>query len=195
MRLDVAVDDAGGVGGVERFGDLAEQVEGAVRRQRPLAVEQRPQVAAGDQAHRHDQLAVDLARVVDGDDGGVVEPGGEPRLAQEALAEAVAVGELAGDHLQRHRPLEAEVGGAVDDPHPAAGEQLFDPVAGDLRADREFPHIRVISSDRARASGAPHGPREGRRSNSGRGDFPSPGPEAGGRTPAARFEEGSSRSA
>ena len=29
MRLDVAVDDAGGVGGVERVGDLAEQVDRA----------------------------------------------------------------------------------------------------------------------------------------------------------------------
>ena len=88
VRLDVAVDDAGGVGGVERFGDLAEQGDRPRRRQRPLAVDQPPQVAAGDQPHRHDQLAVDLARVVDRHHRRVVEAGGEPGLAQEALAES-----------------------------------------------------------------------------------------------------------
>jgi len=61
VRLDVAVDDAGGVGGVERFSDLAEQGDRPSRLQRPVAVDQLAQVAAGDQAHRHDQLAVDLA--------------------------------------------------------------------------------------------------------------------------------------
>ena len=110
VRLDVAVDDAGGVGGVERFGDLAEQGDGAGRRQRPVAVDRPPQVAALDQAHRDDQLAVDLARVEDRHHRRMVEAGGEPGLAQEALAEAVAAGQLAGDHLQRHRPFEARGG-------------------------------------------------------------------------------------
>ena len=103
-----------------------------------------PQVAALDQPHRDDQLAVDLARVVDRHHRRVVEPRGEPRLAQEALAEPLALGELAGDHLQRHRPFEAEVGGAVDDAHPAAGDQRVDPVAGDGRADGEVCHRAVI---------------------------------------------------
>ena len=131
VRLDVAVDDAGGVGGVERFGDLAEQGDGARRRQRPLAVDRPAQVAALDQAHRHDQLAVDLARVEDRHHRRVVEAGGEAGLAQEALAEALAVGQLAGDHLQRHRPFQAEMRGPVDDAHAAPRDQRVDPVAGE----------------------------------------------------------------
>ena len=75
----------------------------------------------------------------------MLEPRREAGLAQEALAEAGAVGELAGDHLQRHRPFEAEVGGAVDDAHAAARDLLFDPVAGDGRADRKIPHPAVIA--------------------------------------------------
>ena len=108
-------------------------------RQRPLAVDQPPQVAALDQPHRDDQLAVDLARVVDRHHRRVLEPGGEAGLAQEALAEAGPVDQLAGDHLQRHRPVEAEVGGAVDDAHAAARDQLFDPVAGDLEPMEKSP--------------------------------------------------------
>ncbi len=77
MRLDVAVDDAGGVSGVERFGNLAEQRDRPLRRQPPLAIDQPAQVAALDEAHRDDQLAVLLAGVVDRHDARVVEAGGE----------------------------------------------------------------------------------------------------------------------
>ena len=144
VRLHVAVDDPGRVGGVERLGDLAEQRRRPRRRQRALAVDQPAQVAALDQAHRDDQLAVDLARVVDRDRRRVVEPRRQPRLAQEALPERGIARELAGDHLQRHRPVEAEVGGTVDDAHPATGEAGVDPVSGDFVTDGEVCHRAVI---------------------------------------------------
>ena len=145
MRLDVAVDDAGGVGGVEGVGDLGEEVDHPLRRQRSLLVDQPAQVPARDQPHHHQQLAVDLARVVDRHHRRVLEASGEAGLAQEALAEAAAVGELAGDHLQRHRPVEADVGSAVDDAHATARDQLFDPVAGDLVTNGKVPHPAVIA--------------------------------------------------
>ena len=144
MGLDVAVDDAGGVGGVERIGDLAEQLDrllaaaAAPRGDPPL------QVAALDQAHRDDQLAVLLAGVEDRHHVGVVEAGGEAGLAQEALAEALVVGEVAGDHLQRHRPVERQVRRPVDDPHPAARDQRVDAVPAKGRADCRFCPAAVI---------------------------------------------------
>ena len=73
----------------------------------------------------------------------MVEAGGEPRLAQEALAEALVVGELAGDHLQRHRPFEPEVGGPVDDPHTAARDQRVDAVPGDVEPIAGSPTRRL----------------------------------------------------
>ena len=78
--------------------------------QRAAAGDPALQVAALDQPHRDDQLAVLLAGVVDRDDARMVEPGREARLAQEPLAEALVVGEVAGDHLERHRPVEGQVG-------------------------------------------------------------------------------------
>ena len=144
VRLDVAVDDAGGVGGVERFRHLAEQGDRAGRRQRPLAVDRPPQVAAVDQPHRHDQLAVDLARVEDRHHRRVVEAGGEAGLAQEALAEPLAVGQLAGDHLQRHRPFQAQVGGPVDHAHAAPRDQRVEAVARKSGADGEVCHRLLI---------------------------------------------------
>ena len=68
------------------LGDLAEQLDRLGRRQRPLGGDPPFQVAALDQAHRDEQLALLFARVVDRDDVGVVEAGGEARLGQEALA-------------------------------------------------------------------------------------------------------------
>ena len=76
----------------------------------------------------------------------MVERRGEPRLAQEALAEALVLGELGRDQLERDRPLEREVGRAVDDAHAAAADHLLDAVARERRAGRE----RVPSSPAAR---------------------------------------------
>ena len=87
-----------------------------------------------DVAHRDVQLARDLAGVVDRDDVRVVDRGGQPGLAQEALAEALVLRELGREDLQRDRPFEREVVGAVDDPHPAPADQRLDPVAGELAA-------------------------------------------------------------
>ncbi len=67
-----------------------------------------------DEAHGQVELAVVLAGLVDRDHVRVVERGGETRLAQEARPEALVLGELRGDQLQRHRPLQRQVGGPVD---------------------------------------------------------------------------------
>ena len=65
----------------------------------------------------------------------MVDRGGEPRLAQEALAEALVLGELGSEHLERDLAPERTVLGPVDDAHPAPPEQGLDPVAGELGAD------------------------------------------------------------
>ena len=127
-------------------------------RQRAAGCDPLLQVAALDQAHRDDQLAVLLAGVEDRHDGRMVEAGGEARLAQEAVAEALVVGELPRDHLQRDRPVESQVGRPVDDPHPAPRDQRVEAVAGEGRADDRFCHPaviprRVASPDRRRPSG------------------------------------------
>ena len=77
----------------------------------------------------------DLAGVVDRDDVRVVDRRGQPRLAQEPLAEAHVLGQLRREDLQRDVAVEREVVGAVDDAHPAAAEQRLQPVAGQLRAE------------------------------------------------------------
>ena len=67
----------------------------------------------------------------------MVERGGDPRLAQEALAEALVLGELGRDHLERDLAAEALLVGTVDRTHASAADERFDPVAGDRRSGRQ----------------------------------------------------------
>ena len=76
--LDVAVHEPELVRRVEGVADLHEDPEQARQGHAARLAEQRLEVAAGDVAHRDEQLAVRLARLVDRDDVRVVERGGQP---------------------------------------------------------------------------------------------------------------------
>ena len=66
------------------------------------------------------------------------------RLAQEAFAEGLVLGQAGGHQLQRDFALEAAILGAVDHAHAAVAEQGLDPVAGELRSDsRVLAHVHV----------------------------------------------------
>ena len=80
--------------GVEGARDGREQRERALRLERRARREELPQVRALDEPHRDEEPFVVLAGLVDRHHVRVIEARGEPRLAQEALAEPVVVGEL-----------------------------------------------------------------------------------------------------
>ena len=88
----------------------------------------------------HDEVAVRLrvvAGVVDLDDVGVDELCGGQRLAPEARHEAVVLGQVLGQQLDRDLALEHVVERAVDGRHAAGAEALVEPVAArdlDVRA-------------------------------------------------------------
>ena len=84
-------------------------------------------------------MAVRLARVVDGYDAGVIETRSKLRFTEESLAEALVLGLLGRDQLERDRASEPRVEGAVHDAHAAAPKDRFDLVAGKLIARLKFP--------------------------------------------------------
>ena len=53
----------------------------------------------------------------------------QARLADEAVAEVRAVGEVAGENLDRDRTVELLVLREIDGRHPAAAEDVLEPVA------------------------------------------------------------------
>ena len=94
LRLDVAVDESGGVRGVERVGDLAEERQRPRARQRPLA-DQLGERRPAHELHREVQPVLGLARLVHGDHVRVLERRLQPALAPEALDELGVRAELA----------------------------------------------------------------------------------------------------
>ena len=152
--LDVAVDDAGLVRGVERLADLGDQVRGELELELALGREQPREVGALDVAHRHVQQPLVLARVVDRDHVRVLDPSRGAELAPEAAPELLVGRVLGRDHLQRDLAVERDVRRAVDDPHAAAAADAADHVVGERRPRRQLAIQRRTSSGvRRRTSG------------------------------------------
>ncbi len=123
--LDVAMNDALGVRGVEAVGDVDGEGEEAFE----------VHGAAGDGVleglalevlHRDEGLAVGVADFVDGADVGVVEGGGGFGFAAETFEGLGIAGERFGEEFQSDETVEERVLGFVDDAHSAATESFDD---------------------------------------------------------------------
>ena len=128
--LDVAMDDAGGMGGRQRLGRLPEQPGQFFHG--PALADQRLQGPPFDQLHAEKGPAGGLPGVIDRADVRVVQGAGGAGLAAEARQPYGVPGTLLGQELQGDGPVEAVLPGLVHHPHAAAAEQAQDLVAGDL---------------------------------------------------------------
>ncbi len=131
-RLQVAVDDAVLVGVVDGAGQGADQVGGRPRRLR-RAVQLAVEAAAVHVLQREVGAAFRLADLVNLDDAGVVQAGHRLRLGLEARPVHLPGQAAREDHLERHRALQAELAGLVDDAHAAPPQFLQQLVAGHVR--------------------------------------------------------------
>jgi hypothetical protein len=115
LGLHVAVDDRGGVGGLEAVEDRVEDRGDAGERE-GAAVEQElaAERDAGHQLHDDERGAALLVVVEDGDDVGVAQAGEGPGLAAQAGAQLVVHRQLFAQQLDGDGLVDAEVGGAVD---------------------------------------------------------------------------------
>src|ERR1044071_328029 len=100
VGLEVAVDHADGVGGVERPEHLDRDLRRERRIERAAAREEAGQVLAAQQFHGDVRLAVGQpAEVEDLDDAGVADRARRARLLEEAVADDAVLGELRQQHL------------------------------------------------------------------------------------------------
>jgi hypothetical protein len=150
--LEVAVDDAPGVGVVQGPGHLLDQLQALADVER-LAGDDLVERVALDVVHGVVGLALEGLELVDGHDVGVLELGGAGGLAVEAL-HLLGRGVLGGEqHLHGHHPAELRVQGLVDHAVGPAADLVQDFVVGE-GLDRGQAHL-------AAAGGGP-GPDEGR---------------------------------
>ena len=184
-RLDVAVDESRPMGCVQGARDRMQQRPDALGLESPLSLDQAAQVCAAHVPHRDEQIAVDLAGLVDGHDVRVVEPGRELRLADEPAPERRVGRELRGQHLDRDAACEARVFGQVDDAHPAPAQLGLDAIPAEgCTLAKAHAHARVLSDcrtgrDLVPVSSVPDGrPRRSWRAAAGHGS-----PRRAGRRP------------
>ena len=92
----------------------------------PQLSQQLIQPAAIDELHREVMEPFVLADLEDRDDVGMVQPGDDAGLAQEALQRPRVGLVLAAKHFERHAPPQAQLDRFVDDAHTAAAHFTHD---------------------------------------------------------------------
>ena len=156
FRLDVPVDQAGGVGGAEAFDDRIDQGQGQPRRQGALVVDDVAQRVALDVLHHQIGEPAVFALVQDAHDVRVGEPGGGLGFAAQPVQELRVVGQMGMEDLQRDIALQPLVRGEVDGGHPAAGKPGLNLVAVVHQVPNEsvrhvFLHLTILVAARKRA--------------------------------------------
>ena len=102
------MDDALPVRGVERVGDLRPELHDLVERERALLQAVRERLPLEQLHHQEVRVAL-VPDVEERADVGVVERGDRLRLALEALAPLLVLGEAGGEDLDRDAAVEARV--------------------------------------------------------------------------------------
>ena len=123
--LEVAVDDAGAMGGGHRLCDLAAERDHVIDRQ-CAARQSILEGLALEVLHDQEVHAVLGADVVERADVRMAELRDRPRLAPQPLTQQRILGELPRQHLDRHLALEARVARAIDLSHAALAAQRHD---------------------------------------------------------------------
>jgi hypothetical protein len=116
-RLNVTVDHALGVGGLDSEGEQCLHIHRKVADQvlQGLTVEK---------LHHDEGLAVFLANVIDGADGGMVQSGSCLSLTPETLKSLRVLRNVWGKELQSDKTVEPGVLGLVDHSHPTSAQLL-----------------------------------------------------------------------
>src|SRR6185369_13058582 len=136
-RLDIPMNDAVRMGGIERVGDLYSQVKqqwqwqwvvgNALSQSRAIQI-----------LHRDKALVLRLADFVNHADVGMIEAGGGPRFPAEPFQHRGVFGDQLGQEFKSHHPAQLNVFGLVHNAHTPAAELLDDAVVRDRLAD----HLR-----------------------------------------------------
>ena len=154
-RLDVTMNDAVLVGMRQRRADLDRELDGSVDRERPVTLDQLPQVAVGDVFEHDVGPASVLSPVEHGEDVRMTQARHRPSFAVKAC-QCVAVGDRAFvQELDRDLPPKDGVEGPVDDRSRTSPELLLEPVPArdrvirrhsvEGRDDRHHRALRIAS--------------------------------------------------
>src|SRR2546426_7189763 len=101
-----------------------------------------------DVLHHDQRCPFDLQEAVEGSDVGVVEIGLRLGLRPEALDKVGIACQIGRQELERHRPIQSDVDGPIDDAHAAFAQLCVNPVVRDLSADHRDLNFNFTSPRR-----------------------------------------------
>ena len=139
LRLDVPVDEAGVVDGLQPPRGLEEH-PADLRRAPRSPVEPAPQRLPLDVLERQIDLVLPGPHVVHRQHVGMGHPGERLGLRDQPLAPPVGVIPRGTEELQRDPPVQGEIVGAVDDAHAAAAQAVQDDVPAEGGSTRKAGH-------------------------------------------------------
>ena len=125
------MDDAGGVGRIERVGQLRHDAGDLGHRQRP-AGEASSQGFALVVRHRDERLAGMRTDLVDRGDVRVIQRAGGARLSQQAGRSVRVADVFGGKEFERDAAVQASILSQINRPHSPGADLADDPVMGDL---------------------------------------------------------------
>jgi hypothetical protein len=128
-RLDVAVDDARVVGVGERLADLGDQRQRRPAVERAVVADPGLEVPVGEVLGDEEDGVLVLAVLVDAHDVAGPDPRQHRGLAGETGLVVLPVGQGGQHDLERHRAVEHQVPGLVDDAHAAVADLPDDAIA------------------------------------------------------------------
>jgi hypothetical protein len=144
-RFDVAMNDAFGVCGVERVGDLDAETKRIFERKRLVAYGVLQSVAF-EAFHDDERVTVYFADFMDGADIGMIQRGGGLSFALETQKSLLIPRDVVREKFQRDKPAKLGVFGFVDDAHASAAEFFEDKKMCEGAADegRGIRHVGLI---------------------------------------------------
>jgi hypothetical protein len=134
------------VGGVERVGDLRDEIQRALRLESALTLEQLAEVFALHVVHREVKSPLLLAAGERGDDMGVFEARCELRFTQETPAEALVTRQFGREQLQRDATAGRDLLGQINDAHRTFTNERLHAKAGEERAGTNLRPHRLRSA-------------------------------------------------
>jgi hypothetical protein len=152
-RLDIAVNDARAVRGVQRGGDFDAERQQLFHFQTGMPGEALPQRGSLQILHGDEGAAILLADVVNGADVWMIQRGRGASLALEPAQRLAVVGQVVCQELENYGATEPRVLRSVDHTHSASAKLLDDAVVGERLADQGISALRhdgVLSGDRQR---------------------------------------------
>ena len=111
------------VRGIQGLGDLADKVHGSLRRDPAVRLEQRADIGTVHQAHVNEELAIDLAEVMNGNDVRIPQSRSDVRFTPESLQVLLVTGQGFGQELEGDVPVTVCVVRLIDFSHSADTQQ------------------------------------------------------------------------